>query len=117
MKSENVLLDKSFEFSLSIVDFAGKLKKDHHFEIASQVLRSGTSIGANIVEAQRAESKKDFIHKLKISLKEADETKYWLKIIDCTIEKVDEKLKEENEQLIKLLVSIINTARRNLQKS
>ncbi len=54
---ENVLLEKSFEFSLSIVDFVEEIKELRHFELASQLVRSGTSVGANIVEAQRAESK------------------------------------------------------------
>jgi len=115
MEKENVLLKKSFEFSLQIVDFVQEIKRLKHFELASQLVRSGTSVGANIVEAQRAESKKDFIHKLKISLKEADETKYWLRIIDLKIKKVDKELLKENEELIRLLVSIINSTKRNMK--
>lgn len=113
MEKKNVLLEKSFEFSLSIVDFVEEMKALKHFELASQLVRSGTSVGANIVEAQRAESKRDFIHKLRISLKEADETKYWLRIIDLKIKKVDTDLFKENEELIKLLVAIINKSRTN----
>lgn len=115
MKKRNVLLDKSFEFSLSIVDFVQEIKELKHFELASQLVRSGTSVGANIVEAQRAESKKDFIHKLRISLKEADETKYWLRIIDLKIKKVDRELLKRNEGLIKLLVSIIKSTQQNIK--
>lgn len=114
MEKPNVLLDKSFEFSLNIVDFVQEIKELKHFELASQLVRSGTSVGANIVEAQRAESKKDFIHKLRISLKEADETKYWLRIIDLKVKKVDKELLNENEELIRLLVSIINSTKRNM---
>lgn len=113
MARENVLLDKSFSFALAIVEFSGKLKANNHYELASQLIRSGTGIGANITEAQRAESKRDFIHKLKIALKEADETKYWLRIIDVKIEKVSDELKDEVEQLIKLLVSIIKSSQAN----
>ncbi len=115
MEKRNVLLDKSFEFSLAIVDFVQEIKELKHFELASQLVRSGTSVGANIVEAQRAESKRDFIHKLRISLKEADETKYWLRIIDLKIKKVDKELLKENEELIRLLVSIINSTQKNLK--
>ena len=115
MEKENVLLKKSFEFSLEIVDFVQEIKELKHFELASQLVRSGTSVGANIVEAQRAESKKDFIHKLRISLKEADETKYWLRIIDLKIKQVDKELLKENEELIRLLVSIINSTKKNMR--
>ena len=106
-KNKNVVVEKSFEFALRIFDLYVELKKRHHFEIASQVLRSGTSIGANIIEAQRAYSKKEFAYKLGISLKEADETKYWFRIIDKKIQPIDEELKNEIEELIKLLVAII----------
>lgn len=115
MEQRNVLLDKSFEFALTVVEFVQEIKELRHFELASQLVRSGTSVGANIVEAQRAESKKDFIHKLRISLKEADETKYWLRIIDLKIKKVDKELLKENEELIRLLVSVINSTKKNMQ--
>ncbi|WP_363331554.1 four helix bundle protein [Flavobacterium sp. BFFFF1] len=70
---DNVLLLKSFEFSLNIINYAEDLQAKKKFVLANQILKSGTSIGANAKEAQNAESKKDFIHKLKIALKEADE--------------------------------------------
>jgi four helix bundle protein len=112
-EKNNILKSKSFDFSLKVLDLATKLKEVKQFEIVSQVLRSGTSIGANIVEAQRAESRKDFIHKLKLSLKEADETKYWFEIIDAKIFEIDNELSNLNEELIKLLVSIIKTTKSN----
>jgi four helix bundle protein len=110
---DNVIMTKSFDFALDIIDLYDELKKKNHFEIAKQVIRSGTSIGANIREAQRAVSKADFIHKLSISLKEADETKYWFELVDAKILTIDKKLKIEVEELIKILVSIINSTKKN----
>jgi four helix bundle protein len=78
MKSGNLIVDLSFQFSLNVIQFAERLNKDHKYEMSKQLFKSGTSIGANIKEAQSAESKNDFIHKLKISEKEASETEYWL---------------------------------------
>ncbi|MCK9413623.1 MAG: four helix bundle protein [Prolixibacteraceae bacterium] len=77
-KSGNEILDVTFEFALAIVEFAEILENNRKFIIANQILKSGTSIGANVREAQNAESKADFIHKMKIAAKEADETEYWL---------------------------------------
>ncbi len=111
--SPNIIVEKSFEFSKLIIRFCLNLKEQKHFEISSQLIRSGTSIGANIQESQRAESSADFRHKLKIALKEADETKYWLSLIDAEIQVVDKKLFDLNEELIKLLVAIINSSSRN----
>jgi four helix bundle protein len=111
--SPNIIVGKSFEFSKLIIRFCLNLKEQKHFEISSQLIRSGTSIGANIQESQRAESSADFRHKLKIALKEADETKYWLSLIDTEIQVVDKKLFDLNEELIKLLVAIINSSSRN----
>ena len=76
--SENVVLTKSLDFAVAIVEFSETLEGNKKFVIANQLLKSGTSIGANIREAQHAESKSDFIHKLKIAAKEAEETEYWL---------------------------------------
>jgi len=109
-ESRNVIVDKSFEFSKLIIRFCLNLKEQKHFELSSQLIRSGTSIGANIRESQRAESSADFRHKLKIALKEADETKYWLTLINSEIHSVDRILFDLNEELIKLLVSIINSS-------
>jgi four helix bundle protein len=111
--SPNIIVDKSFEFSKLIIRFCLNLKEQKHFEISSQLIKSGTSIGANIRESQRPESSADFRHKLRIALKEADETKYWLLLIDSEIQIVEKKLFEMNEELIKLLVAIINSSARN----
>jgi four helix bundle protein len=75
---DNVILRLTFEFAVEIVRFTEDLTKERRFVIGNQLLKSGTSIGANVKESQNAESKKDFIHKLKIALKEVDETEYWL---------------------------------------
>jgi four helix bundle protein len=77
-KKDNIILTKTIEFSLSVIEFCEELETKRKFIIANQLLRSGTSIGANIHEAQNAESKADFIHKVKIAAKEVEETKYWL---------------------------------------
>lgn len=74
----NLILVKSFEFAKKIVIYTEELGSKRKFVVANQLLKSGTSIGANIKEAQNAESKADFIHKFKIAMKEADETEFWL---------------------------------------
>lgn len=78
MDKENIIVKLSFEFALEIIAFAEMLEEAKKFVVAKQILKSGTSIGANISEAQHAESKHDFIHKLKIAAKEMEETEYWL---------------------------------------
>ena len=74
----NPILKETFEFSLMIVVYSELLEEKRKYIFSKQIIRSGTSIGANVKEAQNAESKADFIHKMKIALKEADETEYWL---------------------------------------
>ncbi len=78
MNKENAILDLSFKFALEIIKFTENLETIKKYNLANQLFRSGTSIGANIREAQSAESKADFIHKVKIADKEAQETEYWL---------------------------------------
>ncbi len=89
------------------------LVSQKHFVLANQVLRSETSIGANVHEAQRAVSTADFVNKLAIALKEADETEYWLDLIDLKIIKINPELKNNLQETIRLLVSIINSKKRN----
>lgn len=107
LRINSVVQDKSFLFAQLIIRFCLNLKDQKHYELSGQLIRSGTSVGANVREAQRAESKKDFKHKLRIALKEADETKYWLELIHSEITIVDKELFELNEELVKLLVAII----------
>ncbi len=78
MEKRNEILELSFEFALQIIDYCELLEEKRKYVIARQLLKSGTSIGANVRESQNAESNQDFIHKLKIAAKEADETEYWL---------------------------------------
>jgi four helix bundle protein len=75
---DNLIVDLSFNFGLASVEFTDELQIRRKFAVANQLLRSGTSIGASIWESQNAESKRDFIHKLKIAAKEGEETEYWL---------------------------------------
>lgn len=75
---KNLIVDLSFEFALAIIEFAELLESKRKYVFANQILKSGTSIGEMVREAQNAESKNDFIHKLKIAAKEGDETEYWL---------------------------------------
>ena len=77
---ENVIVKLTFEFALGIIQYCELLQENKNFVIANQLLKSGTSIGANVREAQNAESKADFIHKFKISAKEIEETIYWLEL-------------------------------------
>jgi four helix bundle protein len=78
METKNIIRDKSFEFAIAIIEFCELLESQKKYVIARQLLKSGTSIGANVREAQSSESKADFVHKLKIAAKEAEETEYWL---------------------------------------
>ncbi len=80
MGSENVIVEKSFKFALKIIEYSELLEENKKYVIARQILKAGTSIGANVKEAQSAESKADFVHKLKIADKEANELEYWLQL-------------------------------------
>jgi len=108
-KRENVVVEKSIEFSLLIVTFCEKLEKEIKFIIAKQLLKSGTSIGANIHEAQNAESRADFIHKIKIAAKELKETKYWLIICERSENyPFDSILKEKIKYVKKIIDKLLN---------
>ena len=108
----NVIVDLTFKFAISIVKYCEELESKKKFVIAKQLLKSGTSIGANIREAQNAESKNDFIHKFKIAAKECDETIYWLAIckqIDSY--PFDDNLTEQIEVISKVLSKILATSK------
>jgi four helix bundle protein len=108
----NIIRDKSFHFALKIIALSQSLKEDRNYEIANQIIRSGTSIGANVEEAQAAQSKKDFISKLSISSKEARETKYWLRLIKeskISNNKLD-VLINDCDDLINILTKIVKTS-------
>lgn len=111
-KKENIILTKTINFSLHIIEYVETLEKERKFVIANQLLKSGTSIGANIHEAQNAESKNDFIHKFKIAAKEIEETKYWLVLCkeaknypDCN------KLIEDVGEIDRIVTRIIATSK------
>ena len=114
MEKRNVIKEKSFLFAIEIVGLYKVLAERKEFVLSKQVLRSGTSIGANIREAEHAQSKADFIHKLSISLKEANETEYCLDLLYETkyINQIEfENIKPSIIELLKLLTSIINTSK------
>lgn len=110
---KNPLLKLSFDFSLLVIDYCEVLETQKKFVIARQLLKSGTSIGANSMEAQNAESKADFIHKIKIAAKEAEETQYWLWLCDYSKNYPDCKiLITKLEEVNKILGSILKTAKK-----
>lgn len=114
---ENVIVNLSFQFAISIVEFVELLEKKGKYIFAKQVLKSGTSIGANIREAQNAESYLDFVHKMKIAAKEIDETEYWLQL--CKHSKTyptNEELSTELSSINKIVSKIISTSKRKLKK-
>ena len=117
MKRENILVDKSFSFAVRIVNLYKYLCSDKkEFVLSKQLLRSGTSIGANISESQDAQSTNDFISKLSIALKEAKESKYWIELLKETeylTKKESDSLVNDLIELIKLLVTIIKTTKDN----
>ena len=110
---ENIIVNKTFDFALEIIDFAENLYESKKFPLANQIFKSGTSIGANVREAQNAESKADFIHKLKIAAKEADETEYWLLLClkSPHLKSPDEKLLSELKEIILIFSKIVSTSK------
>ena len=109
---KNIIATKTFDFALSIINLFVLLKKENEFIISKQIIRSATSIGANVEEAIAAQSRKDFIHKMSIASKEARETKYWLRLLDksdLTAIKIDDYLVEV-EHIINILTKIIKTS-------
>ncbi|MCL5990865.1 MAG: four helix bundle protein [Bacteroidetes bacterium] len=118
-KEENIIVDKSYKFSLRIIKlFRFVNKNKNEYVLSKQVLRSGTSVGALIQEAMHAESNADFIHKLSISLKEAYETQYWLRLLhdsDIINEKSSNSILKDCTEIIKILTSIINTSKSKIK--
>jgi four helix bundle protein len=110
---KNPIVRHTVEFSIMVIKYAETLEANRKFVIANQLLRSATSIGASVMEAQSAESKQDFIHKLKIADKEANETFYWLYLCEQT-ETIyfDRTLTSKLDEIMRLLNSIILSAKR-----
>ena len=116
MKKQNRICEAAFEFALRIVRLHQFFSDSSVKPITTQLLRSGTSIGAMTREAQYAESRSDFIHKMKIALKEANETQYWLELLfksENLNEKQFNSLNSDLLEILKLLTSIVNTAKTN----
>ena len=115
MKTENIIAEKSFQFALRIVKLHSLLKERKvERDIALQLLRSGTSIGANVEEAIGGSSKKDFIYKLEIAYREARETKYWLKLFkesNLLEGKLAVSFISDCEELIKILTTILKSSK------
>ncbi|MEN2490193.1 four helix bundle protein [Flavobacterium sp. B11] len=114
MEKKNIIKEKSFAFAIDIVNLYKVLIEKKEFVLSRQVVRSGTSIGANIRESEHAQSKADFIHKLSISLKEANETEYWLDLLYETKYLSDiefQNIKPKIIELLRLLTSIIKTSK------
>jgi four helix bundle protein len=115
MDKKNVIKEKSFAFAIEIVSLYKILAKKKEFVLSKQLLRSGTSIGANVRESEHAQSKADFIHKLSIALKEANETEYWIDLLFETkyLSQTEfDIIKPKIVELLKLLTSIINTSKK-----
>lgn len=112
---ENVIKVKSFEFALRIIKlYQYLIEQKKEFVLSKQLLRSGTAIGAMIRESEHAESKSDFIHKLSIALKEANETEYWIELLHKSKfinDKSFQSIQSDIEELLKLLTAIIKTSK------
>lgn len=117
MGTNNIIHDKSYTFALRIINVYKLISSNHkEYVLSKQVLRSGTSIGALIKESEHAQSHADFINKMNIALKEANETRYWLNLLKDS-EYLDNKsfdsIHKDCTELISILASIVKTAKRN----
>jgi four helix bundle protein len=112
MQQENIIVKLTFYFALEIISYTEILQAKRKFILSNQLFRSGTSIGANVREVQGAESKADFIHKMKIAYKEAEETKYWLELCKQSENyPSSDKLLNDIESILKVIGKIISSAK------
>lgn len=115
--SRHIIAEKSFEFAVRIVNLSKYLMQEHkEYVLSKQLLRCGTSIGANIAEAQRGQSHADFLSKMSISLKEANETYYWLRLLHRTEYLSDpqfESMERDVQEILSILTAICKTANKN----
>jgi len=115
MSRESILKTKSFDFAVRIIKLYNFLKKNHsEYELSLQLVKCGTAIGALIREAEHAESRKDFIHKLTIGLKEANESIYWLELLYATgyiNKKMFDSMSKDATELLKMLISSVKTSK------
>lgn len=116
----NKLQPKSYNFALRIINLYKYLCDKNEYVLSKQILRSGTSIGANITEAEYAITKKEFVSKMQIALKEAAETEYWLKLL-CKSQYITNEqfisIHSDCEELIKLLIAVIKTGKKNMSEN
>lgn len=113
---KNLIQDKTFDFALMIIEVYKKMIEKNEYVLSKQLVRSGTSIGANVEEAIAAFTKKDFIHKMSISTKEARETRYWLRLLMAS-NLVDIDMKPcvaEIEEVLNILTAIVKTSQKNI---
>lgn len=119
MKKDNIIKEKSYLFALRIIKLCLWLRENKHFEISNQLLRSGTSIGANVEEAIAGHSRKDFLHKMTIASKEAREAYYWLRLLRDSEILNGERcglIISESEEIVKILTSIIKTGQKSVKE-
>lgn len=119
MRAQGILYDKSKAFALDVISMCNELRDKNEFVMSKQILRSATSIGANYCEAVCAESPQDFIHKVSISLKEANETYFWLDLLHDSKyidEERHDRLRTQVEELFKMLNSSVITVKQRLKK-
>lgn len=120
MRAQGILYDKSKAFALDVIALCNELRDKGEYVMSKQILKSGTSIGANYCEAVCAESPQDFIHKVSISLKEANETYFWLDLLHDS-KYIDEerhgRMKAQVEELFKMLNSSVITVKQRLKKT
>ena len=118
MKTKNIIVEKSFNFSLTVIAFYKKLIEVHEYVLPKQVLRSATSIGANVEEALAGQSRRDFIAKMSMASKEARETKYWIRLLEKSqfINYDYENLLKEIEQMISILTAIVKTSQGSMRR-
>lgn len=117
-REKSIVLDKAFQFCLKVIRLCYNMKAEKEFVLSQQLLRSGTSIGANINEALGGYSTKDFQYKMSISLKEAQESEYWLRLLsESELFAYDfRQLIEDSKEIQRILTSIIKTTRSNIHK-
>ena len=120
MNNENIVNKKAYDFALRIIKlYKYLINEQKEFVLSKQILRSGTSIGALIKEAEHGQSKADFLHKMNIALKEANETEYWLMLLKDSQyinEQSYESISPDIVELIKILVSIVKTTKTKLKR-
>ncbi|UMY67206.1 four helix bundle protein [Flavobacterium sp. HJ-32-4] len=116
---EPTISKRTFDFSLRIIQLADNLEQRRRFVLANQLLRSGTSIGANVREASAAESRKDFIHKMAIASKEARETLYWLQLIqfaESNLPELEDRV-SEIKSIVNILTKIVKTTKVGVERA